>query len=471
MRRRLPFFRSDGDRDRGSVLELLVLEGQDAGRQFTVDGSEVAIGRGRPRSGHTGAILLADPTVSSQQAVIRVSLEGAVIEHRRGATNPTRVNGREIQRQRIAPGDRIQMGLAVLEVRSRKGIALGGLTAALTERRATELYQPAAEPEPGGAVDASRTEVRRADTTPRGSLTVVRGLPGLEGRRFPLGAHKTSVGRDPGSDVPIPEDGVSRNHAELIWDGPQLVLVHCSQTNATFVNGLPVESRETLHGGEEIQLADKVVLRLDLEGPAPTAEPRQPRAPLPESLLARMEEKIRRDQEIEQEFGVSGSFLDIDVVDSHGLKAQASRAEYIIVSFERFREFARGVVEEFDGQLLNSNGDELMCFFDSPHQAVRSASAILKRLAEFNQKENLLGRPFRVRQGIHTGSSLVDRRRGIAYSTVLDVAGHLQKHADTDGLLISEGTLKALPEGLPFERAWGLEKERMPTHRLTGPLD
>ena len=218
MRRRLPFFRSDSDRDRGSVLELLLLEGQDAGRQFTVDGSEVAIGRGRPRRGRTGA--------------------------------------------------------------------------ALAERRATELYQPAAEPEPNGAMDASRTEVRRSATTPRGSLTVVRGLPGLEG------------------------------------------------------------------------------------------------APLPESLVARMEEKIRRDQEIEREFGVS-----------------------------------------------------------------------------------LLGRPFRVRQGIHTGSSLVDRRRGIAYSTVLDVAGHLQKHADTDGLLISEGTLKALPEGLPFERAGELEKERIPTHRLTGPLD
>ena len=44
---------------------------------------------------------------------------------------------------------------------------------------------------------------------------------------------------------------------------------------------------------------------------------------------------MRRDQAIEREFGVVGSFLDIDVVDSYGLKARTSKAEYIIASFER----------------------------------------------------------------------------------------------------------------------------------------
>ena len=34
-------------------------------------------------------------------------------------------------------------------------------------------------------------------------------------------------------------------------------------------------------------------------------------------------------------------------------------------------------VQEHEGQVLNSNGDELMCFFDEPVQAVRAAAALL----------------------------------------------------------------------------------------------
>ena len=485
MPRALPFFRQRRD---DTVLELLALEGRDAGRQFTVDGAEVAIGRGTPRSGQTGSIRLTDPTVSSQQAVLRRTRDGIVLEHRREATNPTLVNGEEVQRKAIQPGDRIQCGLVVLEVRARHGLAASSLTEVLTERRATALYQYAEEDtEKRRPNPAELTEVRRP-SAPRAWLTVVRGLPGAEGQRFSLTGAKLSIGRSPDCDVVIRDKGVSRRHAELVWEGGSLVLKHLSATNATFVNGLPVETHETLHGGEDIQLADQVVLHLEIEAPAQTAADQtmvRPRGPQPAvrptsgrgddadaaSLMERMEEKIRRDQELESEFGVSGSFLDVDVVDSHGLKAQASRAEYIIVSFERFREFARGIVEEFGGMLLNCNGDELMCFFESPHQAVKAASAIMHRLDEFNEKENLLGCPFRLRQGIHTGECLIDRQRGVAYSTVLDVAGHLQKHAEHNGLLVSENTRVALPEGLPFELAGKLEKEGIPTYRLTGVVD
>src|SRR3989442_6728411 len=96
-----------------------------------------------------------------------------------------------------------------------------------------------------------------------------------------------------------------------------------------------------------------------------------------------------------------------------------------MVSFERFREFGSQVVQEHEGQVLNSNGDELMCFFTEPSQAVRAAAALLERLGAFNERENLLARPFRVRQGIHSGSSLVDPARGVAYNPLLDLAGEL----------------------------------------------
>ena len=46
--------------------------------------------------------------------------------------------------------------------------------------------------------------------------------------------------------------------------------------------------------------------------------------------------------------------------------------------------------------------------------------------------------------GVHSGRSLVDLKRGVAYSAILDVAGHLQKKADPNGMAISDQTLSAL---------------------------
>jgi pSer/pThr/pTyr-binding forkhead associated (FHA) protein len=447
---------SSATQPRAPTLELVALEGADAGGQFTVDGDEVAVGRGAAQTGRIGAICLRDPSVSPRQAVIRSTPSGVEIEHRAGAAFPTLVNGRAVERSPLAPGDRLQMGAVVFEVRSRGGMTLSGLVR-IPEQLAATRAAPAAD----GPI-ATTTEVRGLGR-PVAFLTLVGGLTGWEGRRFPVVAGRNRIGRSPDCDVLIPEQGVSRHHAELLWERGELSLLHRSTTNPTFVDDEPVAERRVLVGGERIRLADRVVLEVELE------ESRE--RPRDASLRARMEEKIQRDLEIEAEFGFSGSFLDIDIVDSHGLKVRAGRPEHIVVSFERFRNFARGVVEEFHGQVLNSNGDELMCFFDEPLQSVRAATALLERLEAFNRKENLLGSPFRVRQGIHTGESLLDRVRGVAYSPVLDTAGHLQKYAPEDGLLVSRATLDALPPGLPFVEVGPVGKEGVQSYRLNGPLD
>ncbi len=78
------------------------------------------------------------------------------------------------------------------------------------------------------------------------------------------------------------------------------------------------------------------------------------------------------------------------------------------------------------------------------------------------------------------GPACLDRRRVVEVSLMrkaatlenrYELAGHLQKHADKNGLLVSEMTLKALPDGLPFEPAGELEKEGIPTYRLMGSLE
>lgn len=446
------------------AFELLVIEGRDAGRRFSLDGRDVPIGRDVVTGWESGGIVLADPTVSAQQAMIHVTPDGPVIEHRTGATNATLVNGLPIKQKPLASGDRIQMGSVVLEFLVH-----------------TREYRA-----------ASREETVRRDREPWGRLRLASG-PRFGGEsEFRLHGDQVSIGRGLDCDVRIPEPGISRLHAQLVWQGNQLFLEHRSGTSSTCVDGRTVSDRVELAGDAEIQLSDNVVLRLELRRPAGSAPGphveadgaivRRTESPglltsfyasieREQDLHARLEQGAKeRVNDIDEKFGFTGAFLDVDVVDSYGMKERASRPDYIVVSFDRFRSFVTAVIEEFDGQILNSNGDELMCFFKSPLQAVRAASAVVVRLEDFNRNDNLLVSNFRVRQGIHTGRSLIDWKRNVAYSSILDVAGHLQKHAEVDGVLISQQTLEALPEGLPFERKGELERERIPTYRLAARL-
>jgi len=273
-----------------------------------------------------------------------------------------------------------------------------------------------------------------------GYLTVVDGPPRLLTRRFALRDVEVSIGRTEACYVAIPDQRVSRLHAKVVQDDERLLLVHCSRTNQSFVNGAPVADRAPLRHGDQIQLADRVVLRLE----AP--ELRSDGTFAPGGLREAMEARVALEDRIALQFVRDGSFLDVDVVESYQLKAEEERPERVVVSFERFRALVEGAVEAHGGQVLNSNGDEVMAFFDAADAALAGGRAILGRLPEWNRLENRLANDFQVRIGIHTGRSAVDLERGVAYSPVLDGAGHLQKAAPVGGLLVSKATYEALAE-------------------------
>ena len=452
----------------GPIMELSVVAGEDAGNQFTLEGNEVLIGRGRPESGQTDVVRLADKSISRRQAWIRRDATGTTIEHIGTASNPTLLNGVEITTARLAVGDRIEMGRVAIEVRARGGMNLHGLTEIMevaarestmsgtiplpTSTTSGGLDESTARPpevdapgeEEKGLADAP-TEVRpmRLDF---GELSVLRGVDSLDDGRFPLSPGVTRIGRGEDVEVQIPDLGVSRLHAEIRVEGRGIVLTPRSRTNPTLLNGLPVLEPVELRDGDEIQLADQVLLELRLASSDRKAAT-GPGTPASD-LSRRMEAKIGLDRAIE-EFNVMGSFLDVDVVASRAMKSAGEKAEFIIVSFERFRAYVGGIVEEWGGQVLNSNGDELMCFFEAAESAVLAGSAILERLADFNRDLNLLSRDFRFRLGVHTGVSLVDLDAGIAYSEVLDTAGHIQKLAEPDRLVISQATLDSLSRPIP----------------------
>ena len=470
-------------------MELLVVAGADAGNQFTLEGDEVLIGRGQPQSGQTRAIRLEDKSISRHQAWIRRDASDTWIVHIQTASNPTRINGRQIDRARLIPGDRIEMGRVTIEVHARDGTNLSGFTE-IMEDAARESTQPETSSAAGraasvvddptapvalpeGTTGASNetTEVRPMQVK-LGELEILRGAaeddPSAT-RIHSVGMTPTRIGRSREVDIRIAEPGVSRLHAEIAVDSGRLVLRAKSETNPTLVNGFPVLDQIELSDGDEIQLADRVVLGLRLLGPGRAKRPFV--ADSPAGLSSQMQKKIDLDRTID-EFNVMGTFLDVDVVASRSMKGGSARAEHIIVSFERFRNYVGSICQEWDGQVLNSNGDELMCFFESAESAILAGSAMLERLADFNRDLNLLSQAFRFRIGAHSGASLVDLDAGIAYSEVLDTAGHIQKRAEPDTLVISADTLEALPRPVPVTsigELTGVGETRL-LYRVDGPV-
>jgi class 3 adenylate cyclase len=429
-------------------VSVVVLEGADTGANLVVSAAEVEIGRGEETVARDGRLSLRDRSVSNFQARLVLGKDGWLIEHNALATNPTLVNGDPIQRKAIAPGDRIRMGRVMLELRSRSAQPVARGAPAAGEEH-TEMIR----------TDAVATTQLRVGRGLWGHMLIVQGPGKLTGTRFPLLTDSITLGRARDCDLVLLDPGVSRRHAELVREGDQVLLLHRSETNPTLHNGSPAAPRTLLAHGDEIGLADAVVLRLELARPSESAS-----APAVGGLRKVMEARVDLERRIERDFVRNGTFLDVDIADSYGLKESETRAERVFVSFERFRGYLGERIAEHGGRVLNSNGDEIMAFFDRAADAVSCARAMQVGLRTWNARENLLEREFRVRIGVHTGRSAVDLASGVAYSPVLDVAGHLQKNAPIGGVLVSQTTHAELGDDVAdLEPGATLARENMPT--------
>ncbi|MGB9886249.1 MAG: FhaA domain-containing protein [Moorellales bacterium] len=91
-------------------LKVRVVQGPDAGLAASFGEEEILIGR-RPGC----HLVLSDPNVSRRHAAIERRQEVYWLIDL-GSTNGTRVNGQQIQRQALRPGDRIRVGDSELEV-------------------------------------------------------------------------------------------------------------------------------------------------------------------------------------------------------------------------------------------------------------------------------------------------------------------------------------------------------------------
>lgn len=89
-------------------------------------------------------------------------------------------------------------------------------------------------------------------------LTVTLLLQDGSNRTFEVKPGSNIIGRGTISDFRLPDTGVSRQHAEITWDGRDAVLVDLHSTNGTMVNDSPIDNW-LLADGDVISMGHSVI--------------------------------------------------------------------------------------------------------------------------------------------------------------------------------------------------------------------
>ncbi len=90
---------------------------------------------------------------------------------------------------------------------------------------------------------------------------------GMEpGRTYDVASHKVTVGRQAGNDLVVPDEQVSRKHAEIEERGGVMFVTDLGSSNGTFVNGTRISSPQTLRSGDTVQIGTTVLKVADGAG-------------------------------------------------------------------------------------------------------------------------------------------------------------------------------------------------------------
>ncbi|MCL4275882.1 MAG: FHA domain-containing protein [Anaerolineales bacterium] len=107
-------------------------------------------------------------------------------------------------------------------------------------------------------------EVQRQSSTlasrrvPRISITVRHGGGTSSVKQF--SQPEITLGRDPGSDIPLPDDTVSTRHAQLTYHHGQWWLEDLASTNGTMLNDTPITMPTVITSGDEIRCGEAQLL-------------------------------------------------------------------------------------------------------------------------------------------------------------------------------------------------------------------
>ncbi len=147
------------------------------------------------------------------------------------------------------------------------------------------------------------------------------------------------------------------------------------------------------------------------------------------------------------------AFLAIDVVNSTDMKKQE---DPVIVErdFNEYHDFVQSKFQKYGYVKASWTPDGVMSCFNTTEQAIEAAQAIIAGLKEFNQSVKMMRRDFAVRCGINSGFVYYDVTTPLEEFSdrVIDIAGHMQKHAAPNTILIAKDMVEPVEEHGEFSK-------------------
>jgi pSer/pThr/pTyr-binding forkhead associated (FHA) protein len=210
-------------------LVLLRPDGQE--EEFVLAKSSIILGRAT-----ISDIVLADARVSRAHARLECRDDGCTLIDL-GSANGIRVNGQQVERAVLAPGDVVELGDSVLRF---------------------EVEGPEIEPDTTPINSEAELEATLAQTFVPMTLTNTQ-MPRLvvhtptKTWEVPLNQEALVIGRQAGNDLILDEANVSRRHARLERVGESFRLHDLDSTNGTWLGPQRIETH-TLQDGETIRI-------------------------------------------------------------------------------------------------------------------------------------------------------------------------------------------------------------------------
>jgi len=100
---------------------------------------------------------------------------------------------------------------------------------------------------------------------------------GMTGRTFEVNVERTTVGRVEDNTFQIADASVSSHHAEIIQQGPELLIKDIGSTNGTFINGEKI-TEAVLKPGQTLRFGQ---VELKIDDGQPVSAPATAAAPAP----------------------------------------------------------------------------------------------------------------------------------------------------------------------------------------------
>ncbi|MBM3457906.1 MAG: hypothetical protein FJX77_05170 [Armatimonadetes bacterium] len=147
--------------------------------------------------------------------------------------------------------------------------------------------------------------------------------------------------------------------------------------------------------------------------------------------------------QIRQQYERQVAVLSLDVVQSSAAKAEGGTLQAQL-TFDAYHRIVEQTLTSHGCRSFHWAGDGVVAIFRSGDAATQAALAILEVLPLFNRYYNRLGRPFQIRAGLHAGPILPGEETGKVSSETFDIAGHLQKRAEPNQLLVSATAYRQL---------------------------